>query len=558
MLAYGLYRCGAGSMPAMRRRLVQRELLRGLAEVEPARRLRRRMRDYPTRPCCSTSSGFLYFEYRFSICSATSASLTLRMRPAMPARSNPTASGNSCRASCCVMVLRPGVRPPRQHVVHRGPRHEHGMDAAVRHELAVFGGDDGVPQHRRNVFVGNDLSAFGRELADDRAVPAEDARDDAGRVVVERRDFRQVVGEGEQDAGGRAKHAPRRQTAPRCRRDGPSASSGMVGVTTVSLLRVTRRHAARGAACRDRCRRRAPMAAVACGSAAASAWRRRRRAAEVDAEAVRDSRGAARSGTATRSAACRLAASTVAQTAAAASLSESWRRTRGRGAIRNAPGARSGSARCAGDAIGARRLRVIDFRSRASRRPESTARTVRGPGASTACRAQGRRAGRRRSARTGCGAAPRAAHRHQRRTSRDRARWLAARRLVGSSRARNLRTADARAAASVGARAFDVGCRLACVCATVAGPRRSATSCRAAPPSSSRGFATLPHRRTPVPRSSATAAAPRRTSARESARCAESRSSERPARPAVRRTACARPGESRWARRRAASPRRSG
>ena len=62
-----------------------------------------------------------------------------------------------------------------------------------------------LSKDRRNVFVGDDLPALGRELTDYRAVAAEHASDRAGRVVVERGNCRQVVGEREQHAAGRAK-----------------------------------------------------------------------------------------------------------------------------------------------------------------------------------------------------------------------------------------------------------------------------------------------------------------------------------------------------------------
>ena len=109
MLAYGLKRCGAGSMPAIVAASPSVSSLAGFpkysrdaASTPNARFPHATLLQYIVRISC--------FEYRFSIWSATSASLTLRMRPAVPTRSKPTASGNNCRASCCVMVLRPGVR----------------------------------------------------------------------------------------------------------------------------------------------------------------------------------------------------------------------------------------------------------------------------------------------------------------------------------------------------------------------------------------------------------------------------------------------------------------
>ena len=59
-------------------------------------------------------------------------------------------------------------------------------------------------QLRRDRFVRNDLAALDGELADDLAARAVDARDRARRVVVERGDLRQVAGVGEDHAGGDA------------------------------------------------------------------------------------------------------------------------------------------------------------------------------------------------------------------------------------------------------------------------------------------------------------------------------------------------------------------
>src|SRR5690606_27475830 len=83
------------------------------------------------------------------------------------------------------------------------------MEPAVRHEMFVFGGHDGLAQDDRNLVVADDLPALAGELADYRAVTSDDARDDTRRVVVECLDLGQVAGKGEEHAASRA-----------CRRDG--------------------------------------------------------------------------------------------------------------------------------------------------------------------------------------------------------------------------------------------------------------------------------------------------------------------------------------------------
>ena len=82
-------------------------------------------------------------------------------------------------------------------------------EAEVLLELVVFGGEDRLPELRRDRFVGDDLAPLDRELADDLAAGAVDARDRARRVVVERRDLRHVAGVGEHDPA-RDRQAPPR------------------------------------------------------------------------------------------------------------------------------------------------------------------------------------------------------------------------------------------------------------------------------------------------------------------------------------------------------------
>ena len=56
-------------------------------------------------------------------------------------------------------------------------------------EVAVFGGEDRLPQVLGNVVVVDDDAPFDGELADQLIVLAEDARDGVRRVVVERADL---------------------------------------------------------------------------------------------------------------------------------------------------------------------------------------------------------------------------------------------------------------------------------------------------------------------------------------------------------------------------------
>jgi hypothetical protein len=79
-----------------------------------------------------------------------------------------------------------------------------GAEAEVVEEVAVFRRQHGVAHHRRNLVVAQHHAPFGGELADHGVVAAEHARDGVGPVGVERRDRRQIVGVGEEDAARRA------------------------------------------------------------------------------------------------------------------------------------------------------------------------------------------------------------------------------------------------------------------------------------------------------------------------------------------------------------------
>ncbi len=93
----------------------------------------------------------------------------------------------------------------------RGPPHGRNeeatnVDPAVVEERTVLGRDERVAQHGRNVGVGDDHAPFGGELADDGAVASDDAGDRSRRVLVERRDLREVTRKREEYAAGRARH----------------------------------------------------------------------------------------------------------------------------------------------------------------------------------------------------------------------------------------------------------------------------------------------------------------------------------------------------------------
>ena len=80
------------------------------------------------------------------------------------------------------------------------------VDAEVAIEFRVLGGDDGLAQERVDLVVADDDAALGRELADHLAAARVDAGDGARRVVVERRDLRQIAGIREQHAAEHAEH----------------------------------------------------------------------------------------------------------------------------------------------------------------------------------------------------------------------------------------------------------------------------------------------------------------------------------------------------------------
>ena len=88
-------------------------------------------------------------------------------------------------------------------------------------EAGVFRGEDRLAQVLGNVVVVDDDATLDGELANQLAVLAEDARDGVGRVIVERADFRQVVGIGEQHAAHGAKQR---------RGDKQCGDAGMTGV----------------------------------------------------------------------------------------------------------------------------------------------------------------------------------------------------------------------------------------------------------------------------------------------------------------------------------------
>ena len=153
-------------------------------------------------------------------------------------------------------------------------------------------GDDRVAQDLRNLFVGDEHAPLGRELADERAVAAEHARDRAGRVVVELRDLR---------AGRRRTRTARRWRCRRSRRPGRArrcrsgetivASAASVGGHDVQFtcLRPRRRRRRRRAPCPGSALRRRRD----CAAAGAAADRRRRGRCGCGAGGSPTARGAA-------------------------------------------------------------------------------------------------------------------------------------------------------------------------------------------------------------------------------------------------------------------------
>ena len=103
-------------------------------------------------------------------------------------------------------MLAPCARAPLDDVGGRGDEDAPDVDAEVAVELRVLGGDDRLAQQRVDLVVADDDAALRGELADHPAAAGVDARDGAGRVVVERRDLRQVAGVREHDAAEDAEH----------------------------------------------------------------------------------------------------------------------------------------------------------------------------------------------------------------------------------------------------------------------------------------------------------------------------------------------------------------
>ena len=78
---------------------------------------------------------------------------------------------------------------PLEDVRHQGDDDPGDVDPDVGEELSVFGRDDGVPEHLRDLVVTEDQPALRGELADQLPTTRVQARDGARRVPVELRDF---------------------------------------------------------------------------------------------------------------------------------------------------------------------------------------------------------------------------------------------------------------------------------------------------------------------------------------------------------------------------------
>jgi hypothetical protein len=76
----------------------------------------------------------------------------------------------------------------------------------MRIESGVFGGDDRLPEVRRNVVVPDNEAALDGKIANQLAVRRVDARDRVGVVAVEGRNFRKIAGLGEEHATQNAGH----------------------------------------------------------------------------------------------------------------------------------------------------------------------------------------------------------------------------------------------------------------------------------------------------------------------------------------------------------------
>jgi hypothetical protein len=116
------------------------------------------------------------------------------------------------------------------HVV--GDRDEDACDAQpeVLLEPGVLGGQDGLPQRRRDLVVADDDTPLGGELANHLAIAREEARDRAGLVVVERADLGKVVSKRKQNAAqcseqGRDDKEHRQARLPGDRGEDPSPGS---------------------------------------------------------------------------------------------------------------------------------------------------------------------------------------------------------------------------------------------------------------------------------------------------------------------------------------------
>jgi hypothetical protein len=96
--------------------------------------------------------------------------------------------------------------PPFDDVGEDSGRDAEDVDPEMPIELCIFGRDDRLAKDRIDIVVADDDTALRRELADDFPVRRVDARDRARRVIVERRDLRQVADVGEEDAGADAQH----------------------------------------------------------------------------------------------------------------------------------------------------------------------------------------------------------------------------------------------------------------------------------------------------------------------------------------------------------------
>ncbi len=91
-------------------------------------------------------------------------------------------------------------------VLHGGEDDVGDAEAEVLEERIVLGGEDRVPEGRRNVLVPDDDAPLDREFANDVPARAVDARDRARGVVVERGDLREIAGEGEDHARDAPEH----------------------------------------------------------------------------------------------------------------------------------------------------------------------------------------------------------------------------------------------------------------------------------------------------------------------------------------------------------------